>query len=162
MKPLSDRPLTAHVGIDWADAKHDAGLQAADREQRASLPQTKHFLRLAITAKKLGRVGLSISDNLAAPHSPRNEPDSFKPLTDGPDMQPEPHLSALPFTLMPQWALTSCHQTHCGPRKSYLPTQRTTPQPGTEYDGFLHLIPLGAHCVLSRWHPAVPFPNLAP
>ena len=34
MKPLSDRPFTAHVGIDWADAKHDVCLQAADSEQR--------------------------------------------------------------------------------------------------------------------------------
>src|SRR5450759_1365659 len=34
VKPLSDRPFTAHVGIDWADAKHDVCLQAADSEQR--------------------------------------------------------------------------------------------------------------------------------
>jgi hypothetical protein len=29
VKPLSDRPFTAHIGIDWADAKHDICLQAA-------------------------------------------------------------------------------------------------------------------------------------
>ena len=34
VKPLSDRPFTAHVGIDWADAKHDVCLQAADSEER--------------------------------------------------------------------------------------------------------------------------------
>jgi hypothetical protein len=34
VKPLSDRPFTARVGIDWADAKHDVCLQAADSEQR--------------------------------------------------------------------------------------------------------------------------------
>src|SRR5260370_317167 len=34
VKPLSDGPFTAHVGIDWADAKHDVCLQAADSEQR--------------------------------------------------------------------------------------------------------------------------------
>src|SRR6266851_2556362 len=34
VKPLSDRPFTAHVGIDWADAKHDLCLQAAGSEQR--------------------------------------------------------------------------------------------------------------------------------
>jgi hypothetical protein len=34
VKPRSDRPFTAHVGIDWADAKHDVCLQAADNEQR--------------------------------------------------------------------------------------------------------------------------------
>src|SRR5260370_5645269 len=34
VKPLSDRPFHDHVGIDWADAKHDVCLQAADSEQR--------------------------------------------------------------------------------------------------------------------------------
>ena len=34
VKPRSDRPFTAHVGIDWADTKHDVCLQAADSEQR--------------------------------------------------------------------------------------------------------------------------------
>ncbi len=34
MKPRSDPRFTAHVGIDWADAKHDVCLQAADSEQR--------------------------------------------------------------------------------------------------------------------------------
>jgi hypothetical protein len=31
----------------------------------------------------------------------------------------------------------------------------------TEYDGFLHFIPTGAHCVLSRWSPAAPSRSLA-
>jgi len=34
VKPRSERPFTAHIGIDWADAKHDVCLQAADSEQR--------------------------------------------------------------------------------------------------------------------------------
>ncbi len=34
VKPRSDPRFTAHVGIDWADAKHDVCLQAADSEQR--------------------------------------------------------------------------------------------------------------------------------
>jgi len=34
VKPLSDRPFTAHVGMDWADAKHDVCLLAAGSEQR--------------------------------------------------------------------------------------------------------------------------------
>ena len=34
MKPRSDNEFAAFVGIDWADAKHDICLQAADSEQR--------------------------------------------------------------------------------------------------------------------------------
>ena len=34
MKPQSDQPFLALVGIDWADKKHDFCLQAADSDQR--------------------------------------------------------------------------------------------------------------------------------
>jgi transposase len=34
MSPLSGGPFTAFVGIDWADAKHDVCVQAANSEQR--------------------------------------------------------------------------------------------------------------------------------
>jgi len=34
VKPRSDPRFTARVGIDWADAKYDVCLQAADSEQR--------------------------------------------------------------------------------------------------------------------------------
>jgi hypothetical protein len=34
MSPLSGGPFTAFVGIDWADAKHDVCMQAANSEQR--------------------------------------------------------------------------------------------------------------------------------
>lgn len=34
MNPLSGGPFTAFVGIDWADAKHDVCVQAANNEQR--------------------------------------------------------------------------------------------------------------------------------
>ena len=34
MKPLNILPFTAHVGIDWADTKHDICLQAAHGSQR--------------------------------------------------------------------------------------------------------------------------------
>ena len=33
MYVLSDKPFTAYIGIDWADSKHDACLQAAGSEQ---------------------------------------------------------------------------------------------------------------------------------
>ena len=35
------------------------------------------------------------------------------------------------------------------------------PPRGPEYDGFLHFIPAGAHCVLPRWSPEAPSRNLA-
>ena len=34
MHVLTDKPFTAYIGIDWADSKHDACLQAAGSEQR--------------------------------------------------------------------------------------------------------------------------------
>jgi transposase len=34
MKPVCTQPFTAHVGIDWADTKHDICLQAAGSDQR--------------------------------------------------------------------------------------------------------------------------------
>jgi transposase len=34
VKPLFDGPFTAHIGIDWADTKHDVCLQAAGSEVR--------------------------------------------------------------------------------------------------------------------------------
>jgi hypothetical protein len=33
---------------------------------------------------------------------------------------------------------------------------------GAENDGFLHLVPLGVHCVLSFWSRVDPSLNLAP
>jgi hypothetical protein len=35
------------------------------------------------------------------------------------------------------------------------------PRRETEFDGFLHFTPTGAHCVLPRWSPAAPSRNLA-
>ncbi len=34
MKTPSNKPFTAFVGIDWADAKHDVCIQAAGSENR--------------------------------------------------------------------------------------------------------------------------------
>ena len=34
MNPMSEKPFTAFVGIDWADSKHDICIQAADSIQR--------------------------------------------------------------------------------------------------------------------------------
>ena len=34
MKTPGNKPFTAYIGIDWADAKHDGCLQAAGKEHR--------------------------------------------------------------------------------------------------------------------------------
>ncbi|MGB8882355.1 MAG: transposase, partial [Azonexus sp.] len=44
MKPLYTQTFTAYVGIDWADTKHDACLQAVGSKQRefACIPHQMH------------------------------------------------------------------------------------------------------------------------
>jgi hypothetical protein len=41
-------------------------------------------------------------------------------------------------------------------------SRRVSPRRETDYDGFLHFTPTGAHCVSPRWSEAASSRNLAP